>query len=158
PSACLIQAMQLSARAAVLLPQTATMMAASISLRCFIGSPPFPSHPMQLSRAACAAVWPRASLAARTARANSRLLGGKCLLFVRALTIEGSLRDRAHARAFAIESSDLRLELSRRFCATLFGSDRRAFPSRHDRGDLTGGLLALHLHSAAAVTNDLPDA
>jgi len=79
------------------------------------------------------------------------------LLLVGALTIEGSLRDRTHSRAFAIEGSDLRLELSRRFRAALLGSDRWAFLSRDDRGDLTGGLLAPHLHSAAAVTNDLPD-
>ena len=80
------------------------------------------------------------------------------MLLVRALTVERSLRDRAHSRVFAIEDSDLRLELSRRFRTALLGSDRRAFPSRDDRGDLTGGLLAPHLHSAAAVTNDLPDA
>src|ERR1051326_928235 len=79
-------------------------------------------HPMGLSQAACAEVSPRASLAAGTARANSRLLGGKRLLLVRALAIEGSLRDRARPRAFAIEGGDLRLELSRHFRAALLNN------------------------------------
>ena len=44
------------------------------------------------------------------------------MLLVRALTIEGTLRDRAHSRAFAIEDGDLRLELSRHFRATLLNN------------------------------------
>ena len=44
------------------------------------------------------------------------------MLLVRALTIEGTLRDRAHSRAFAIEDSDPRLELSRHFRATLLNN------------------------------------